>query len=109
MNSLRYASLALCVALTIPLSGCKVVNASDNWPRVLHYAYSPQADQLQTAMSGSQSKLMAQYLQSQLHIPVDLVQVQGYAPSIEAMRAEKIDKWGSSLNTVDSRYCGSRV
>jgi phosphonate transport system substrate-binding protein len=92
MKSLQYDLLALFAALlAIPLSGCNAVNASDNWPKVLHYAYSPQAEQLQGAMRAEQSKQMAQYLQSQLHIPVDLVQISQYAATIEAMRADKVD------------------
>ncbi len=92
MKSLRYSLLPLFAALlSIPLGGCKMSDASGTWPRVLHYAYAPSAEQLQGAMAATQSKQMAQYLQSQLHIPVDLVQVQGYAPTIEAMRADKVD------------------
>lgn len=92
MKSLRYyLSPLLAALLCIPLGGCKMGNASDAWPKVIHYAYAPQADQLQGAMASNQTKLMAQYLQSQIHIPVDLVQVAGYAPTIEAMRADKVD------------------
>jgi phosphonate transport system substrate-binding protein len=82
---LIFFSALLCASL----SGCKSGHVSESWPKVLHYAFSPQADQLQ---SGTLSTpMMRQYLQSQLHIPVDLVQVQGYAPTIEAMRADKVD------------------
>jgi phosphonate transport system substrate-binding protein len=55
----------------------------------LHYAFSPQAEQLE---SGSiRGDRMRQYLQSQLHIPVEVVQLDQYAATIEAMRAEKVD------------------
>jgi len=92
MRSLRSCLLPLVAAFfCIPTGGCKAGNASGTWPKVLTYAYSPQADQLQSAMRASQTKQTVRYLESQLHIPVDLVQVQGYAPTIEAMRADKVD------------------
>lgn len=34
---------------------------------------------------------MRKYLEKQLHMPVEVVEVEGYAPTIEAMRANKID------------------
>jgi phosphonate transport system substrate-binding protein len=34
---------------------------------------------------------MRKYLEKQLHMPVEVVAVQGYAPTIEAMRADKVD------------------
>lgn len=77
------------VAMCMACAGCESSNASTGWPKVLHYAYAPQAEQLQGSMSHTEE--MRDYLQSQLHIPIDLVQVQGYAPSIEAMRANKLD------------------
>jgi len=71
------------------LNGCKAGHASDGRPAVLHYAYSPQAEQME---GGSlRIELMRKYLESQLHMPVEVVRVEGYAPAIEAMRAEKID------------------
>lgn len=75
--------------LCVPLSGCNASHAADNWPRVLHYAYSPNAETLQGG--GMRGDLMRAYLEKQLHIPVEVVLVQGYAPTIEAMRAEKVD------------------
>lgn len=87
-----FFSVLLCVAV----SGCKSGNASDTAPKVLRYAFSPQAEQLQGG--GLRTKLMADYLQSQLHMPVEIVRVEGYAPTVEAMRAEKVDMFsGSSL------------
>ncbi len=86
----------LAALISLSLGGCKTGSASDTWPKVLHFAYSPQADQLQ---GGSlRVDLMRNYLQSQLHIPVQVVLVDGYAATIEAMRAEKVDMFtGSSL------------
>ena len=40
---------------------------------------------------GLRKELMRKYLQEQLHMPVEVVTVQGYAPTIEAMRANKVD------------------
>jgi len=75
--------------LWLPLGGCKSGNAADGWPKVLHYSYSPQMEELQGGTFRYAE--MAKYLQSQLHIPIELVQVQGYASTIEAMRAQKVD------------------
>lgn len=85
----RYLLPILLVLLCLPLAGCKFGNASDSWPKVLHYAYSPQMEELQGGTFRIEE--MRKYLESQLHIPVELVQVQGYAPTIEAMRAQKVD------------------
>lgn len=86
----RRAFLCILLAfLCLPLPGCKSGNASDRWPKVLHYAYSPQAEELQGGTF--RYAAMRKYLEDQLHIPVELVQVQGYASTIEAMRAQKVD------------------
>ncbi len=88
-HSQRYLLPILFALLCLPLAGCKFGNASDSWPKVLHYAYSPQMEELQ---GGSfRYEEMRKYLQSQLHIPVELTQVEGYASTIEAMRAQKVD------------------
>jgi phosphonate transport system substrate-binding protein len=81
--------LLTAAAICLSAGGCAASNASTSWPRVLHYAFSPQADQLQSGVLHTQQ--VRQYLQSQLHIPVDLVQVDQYAATIEAMRANKLD------------------
>lgn len=84
-----WSVLLFSAMLCVSLGSCKESSASDTWPKVLRYAYSPSAEQLQ---SGSVStELIRKYLESQLHIPVEVVRVQGYAPTIEAMRTEKID------------------
>ncbi len=79
----------LAAAMCLPLGGCKMGNASDAWPKMLHYAFSPQMEQLQGG--GLRIDLMRSYLEGQLHMPVDVVRVEGYAPTIEAMRADKVD------------------
>ncbi len=75
--------------LCLSLNGCKPGNASDSWPKVLRYAYSPQMEELQGGTFRYDE--MRKYLQSQLHIPVELIQVDTYASTIEAMRAQKVD------------------
>lgn len=90
MKRLRYCLVPLLSAvICLSLAGCKMGNASDSWPKVLHYAFAPQAEQLQGG--GLRVALMRSYLQSQLHIPIEVVRVEGYAPTIEAMRADKVD------------------
>jgi phosphonate transport system substrate-binding protein len=75
--------------LCLSLNGCKGVQASNGRPAVLHYAFSPQAEQMESG--ALRIELMRKYLEQQLHMPVEVVRVEGYAPAIEAMRAEKID------------------
>jgi phosphonate transport system substrate-binding protein len=85
-------SLLLCLAL----GGCKATDSGSARPKVLHYAFSPQSDLLQGG--AIRRELMVKYLSDQLHMPVEMVLVDGYGPTIEAMRAEKIDMIsGSSL------------
>jgi len=92
MKSLRYYLLPLFGALLcIPFGGCKMGNASGTWPKVINYAYSPTTEQLQGAMRAQETKAMRLYLQNQLHLPVNLVQVSQYSATIEAMRADKVD------------------
>ena len=50
---------------------------------------------------GLRTELMVKYLSEQLHMPVEVVRVEGYGPTIEAMRAEKVDMIsGSSLTYI---------
>ena len=80
----------------ISLNGCKASHASDGRPTVLRYAFMPQVEQLEGG--NLRTELMRNYLQNQLHMPVEIVKLEGYASTIEAMRAEKIDMFsGSSL------------
>ena len=91
-----YVVVLFCGVVFLFLNGCKPSHASDGRPTVLHYAYMPQAEQLEGG--NLRSELMRNYLQNQLHMPVEIVKVEGFASTIEAMRAEKIDMFtGSSL------------
>lgn len=110
MKCLRYCLVPLfSVVLCLSVSGCKASHASDGWPRALHYAFSPQSEQLQ---GGSMNTgLMRQYLQDQLHIPVDVVRVQGHAPTIEAMRAGKVDiaHFGALAYLIAAQEAGAQA
>lgn len=87
---LRFCLVPLfAAAVCLMLGGCQATSASTGWPKVLHYAYSPQTELLQSGLT--HTKEIQKYLEGQLHIPVDLVQVDQYAASIEAMRANKLD------------------
>jgi phosphonate transport system substrate-binding protein len=90
MKSLRcYFVLLSSLLLSLSLSSCKAVDAKGSTPAVLRYAFAPEEEQLQ---GGSvRSDLMKAYLQRELHRPVEVVRVEGYGPTIEAMRAEKVD------------------
>jgi phosphonate transport system substrate-binding protein len=75
--------------LCLSLGGCKAGHASTGYPAVLHFAHSPQTEELMGG--GLRTQLLRRYLEEQLHMPVEVVTVEGYASTIEAMRAEKID------------------
>ena len=81
--------LVASIAVSLSLTGCKSARASDGRPAVLHYAFSPNAEQLQSGNVRTEG--LRNYLQKQLHMPVQVVRVEGYAPTIEAMRADKVD------------------
>jgi phosphonate transport system substrate-binding protein len=110
MKCLHHCFISLIlVFICLSLGGCKTGNASDSWPKVLRFAFSPQADLLQ---GGSiRRELMVKYLSEQLHMPVEMVLVDGYGPTIEAMRAEKIDMFtGSSLTyLIASQKAGAEA
>ena len=97
MKRLRTCIVVLfCGVAFLSLNGCKASHASDGKPAVLHYAFMAQAEQLEGG--NLRSELMRKYLQEQLHMPVEIVKVEGFASTVEAMRAEKIDMFtGSSL------------
>jgi phosphonate transport system substrate-binding protein len=95
--------------ISLSLDGCKASGASQSRPSVLHYAFSPQAEQMQ---SGSmRPDLMKKYLEGQLHIPVEVVRVESYSPTIEAMRAEKVDiaQFGSLAYIIAAQKAGAQA
>jgi phosphonate transport system substrate-binding protein len=90
MKSLRcYFVLLSSLLLSLSLSSCKAVDAKGSTPTILRYAFAPEEEQLQGGTI--RSDLMKAYLQRELHRPVEVVRVEGYGPTIEAMRAEKVD------------------
>jgi phosphonate transport system substrate-binding protein len=104
-------SLALLsfVAVAVLQTGCKSVGASDGRPTVLRYAFSPSAEQLQGGEL--RREVMRKYLEAQLHMPVEVVRVEGYAPTIEAMRAQKIDiaNFGSLAYIIAAKNAGAEA
>jgi phosphonate transport system substrate-binding protein len=96
-------------AMCLSLSGCKVGHASNGYPSILHFAYSPQQEQLEGG--GLRKDLMRKYLQDHLHMPVEVVTVEGYGPTIEAMRAEKIDlaTYGSLAYIIAAQKAGAEA
>jgi phosphonate transport system substrate-binding protein len=86
-----YFVLLSSALLSLSLSSCRTINASGSstTPVVLRYAFAPEEEQLQ---GGSiRADLMKAYLQKELHRPVEVIRVEGYASTIEAMRADKVD------------------
>lgn len=85
-------ALSLAGLLCFSSTGCKDGRASGSGPTVLHYAFSPASEQLQ---GGSLRRdLMVKYLSEQLHMPVQVMMVEGYGPTVEAMRVDKVDLAG---------------
>jgi phosphonate transport system substrate-binding protein len=84
-----YFVLLFSALLSLSLSSCKAANANGSTPTVLRYAFAPEEEQLQG--STIRPDLMQAYLQKELHRPVEVIRVEGYASTIEAMRAEKVD------------------
>lgn len=82
--ALSFAGL-LCFSTT----GCKDGRANGSGPTVLHYAVSPATEQLQGGTLRREE--MVRYLSTQLHMPVQVVMVEGYGPTVEAMRVDKVD------------------
>ncbi len=105
-KSLIVLSIAM---LCLSLGSCRASHASDGRPAVLHFAFSPQQEQLEGG--GLRKELMRKYLQEQLHMPVDVVKVEGYASTIEAMRTEKIDlaNFGSLSYTIAAQTAGAEA
>ena len=71
------------------LLACNSNHSTGGNPKVLHYALSLSEEELQD--SSVRSELLRSYLQSQLGIPVEIVRVEGYGPTIEAMHSGKVD------------------
>lgn len=111
MKLLRFCLVPLIATATmLAVSGCSTEgNASTGMPKVLHYAFAPQAETLQGATP--HTELLRKYLESQLHIRVDLVQLDHYAATIEAMRAQKVDiaSFGALSYLIAAQKAGAQA
>lgn len=74
---------------SILVSGCATAPSGSEKPAILRFAYNPTADDIQA--SNTRYQRLKDYLAKALKMPVDLVQASGYGPTIEAMRANRID------------------
>ena len=83
-------SAALATLLGL-LAGCSGAGATAGGgrPRVLRYAHAPSGEEMQD--TSLRTELLKRYLEQELHMPVEMVEVSFYGPTIEAMRAEKVD------------------
>ncbi|MEE4299631.1 MAG: phosphate/phosphite/phosphonate ABC transporter substrate-binding protein [Pseudomonadales bacterium] len=106
----------LCLLMALGLAGCgqsadaRVRPAGpDGWPAVLHMSYQPSEEDVEGRMDRLQE--FVDYLGEKIGIPVDLVQAQGYGPTIEAMRAEKIDiaRTGSFAYMIAHEKAGAQA
>jgi phosphonate transport system substrate-binding protein len=81
--------VAMFAVLSMSISGCKSSQRSDGNPSVLRFAFQPSEEEMED--NTVRAQLLSKYLQSQLNIPVEVINVSGYAPTIEAMHTGKID------------------
>jgi phosphonate transport system substrate-binding protein len=110
VHRIRRSLALLCLAAaSISWTGCKSNANKGGRPTVLRYAFAPNAEQLQ---SGNVRTVgLRNYLQQQLHMPVEVVRVEGYAPTIEAMRAGKVDlaNFGSLGYIIAAKNAGAQA
>jgi phosphonate transport system substrate-binding protein len=109
VNRIRRSATLLCAAAILSIAGCKSNASRDGRPAVLHYAFAPNAEQMQSG--NVRSSMIRDYLQQQLHMPVEVVRVEGYAPTIEAMRAGKVDlaTYGSLAYIIAAKDAGAQA
>ena len=84
-------AIAFLVTLSLALiSGCGSGNASvDGVPTTLKMAYLPSEEDVERRMQVFTE--LAEYLTSEIGIPVEIIRTSSYGPMIEAMRARKVD------------------
>jgi phosphonate transport system substrate-binding protein len=86
----RVAFLLILSALVASsIVACKSSGGGNGNPSVIRFAFQPSEEEMQD--NSLRAKLLSEYLTSQLHIPVEVITVTGYAPTIEAMHTGKVD------------------
>jgi phosphonate transport system substrate-binding protein len=76
------------IASLLAASGCSRVDEMAN-PASLRFAYVPSEEDPERRLNAY--KELAEYLSEQLKMPVELKRTASYAPTIEALRANKVD------------------
>lgn len=61
------------------------------WPTELKMAFQPSEDDVERRMQEDVFNQLSSYLSTEIGIPVKVIRTTGYGPTIEAMRAKKID------------------
>ena len=87
-RSVRRAAFLASLLLLASMTACKSSQQNGD-PPVLRYVMIPSQEEMQD--DTVRASLMSKYLTAELHIPVEIMKVSGYAPTIEAMRARKVD------------------
>ncbi|MGB0373254.1 MAG: phosphate/phosphite/phosphonate ABC transporter substrate-binding protein [Opitutales bacterium] len=93
----RRKLLGLCLfSLTLIFAGCMdsepetvVQENGEVWPAVLKYAYTPSQENPEGRLARFTE--LAAYLTEQIGVEVELIRSSSYGPTIEAMRADKVD------------------
>jgi phosphonate transport system substrate-binding protein len=85
----RILLAASAIVLVGSLMACRSSQQNGGNPSVIRYAFAPSEEEMQD--NSMRAQLMSKYLSSELHIPVEIIHVSGYAPTIEAMHTGKVD------------------
>jgi phosphonate transport system substrate-binding protein len=81
--------LVLSAVAASSLVACKSSESANGNPSIIRFAFQPSEEEMQD--NSVRAKLLSDYLKSQLNIPVEVINVTGYAPTIEAMHTGKVD------------------
>ncbi|MGB0372790.1 MAG: phosphate/phosphite/phosphonate ABC transporter substrate-binding protein [Opitutales bacterium] len=108
------ASIAL--ALSAFLVGCGsdepetiVMENGEVWPAKVVYAYTPSQEEPEGRLERYEK--LAEYLTSQIGVDVELIRSSNYGPTIEAMRADKVDiaSGGSFMYMIAHEKAGAEA
>lgn len=84
----KLAAMTFVIICGLTIGGCSRVDAMAK-PDVLQFAYVPSEEDPERRLNAY--KELAEYLAERLNMPVELKRTASYAPTIEALRANKVD------------------
>src|ERR1700742_632844 len=81
--------LFISALLASSIVACKSSGGNSLNPSIIRFAFQPSEEEMQD--NSVRAKMLSDYLKAQLNIHVEVINVTGYAPTIEAMHTGKID------------------